>query len=363
MAKTSFKAVIIAGGAGTRMWPASRKKMPKQLLPLIGRKSLLRLSWDRLTGLCKPKDIYVCAASAYRALIRKDLPKLPAANYIGEPEGRDSAAAIGFAAAVLHARDPETVMAVVTADHVIEPKQQFQAAFRTAAKLAVEHDDALIVFGVKPRYPHTGLGYLHRGRRIGKSDPPAFAVRRFKEKPDAATALRYQKAGTYYWNSGMFVWRTATILDHIRRFEPAMGRSIKKFLPDADTPRRTATMKRLYPKLKRISIDFAIMEKAPKVLMVELPCDWHDVGNFAALGEVLPAGPDGSIHLGPRVISLDSRGNIIVGPKNHIVATLGVKDLVIVHTPDATLVCSKQEAVRLKEVVEQVRAMKLDRHL
>jgi mannose-1-phosphate guanylyltransferase len=363
MKSPPLKAVILAGGAGTRLWPASRKRTPKQLLPLLGRKSLLQLSWDRLMGLCRTRDVYVCAPEAHRRLIRKALPKLAAGRFIGEPEGRDTAAAIGFAAAVLHAADPQAVMAVVTADHVIEPKGEFRRAFRAAARLAVGVPDALVLFGVQPRFAHTGLGYIHRGRRIAGSDPPAFQLRRFKEKPDAATARRYVAAGTYYWNSGMFVWRAETILRRIGEFHKPLGAALKRFAPDAGTPRQRAAMRRLYPKLPRISIDYAVLEKAPQVLVVELPCRWHDVGSFPVLGEVLETDADGNVVLGGPTVGIESSGNVILSRPGHLIATLGAEDLVIVHTADATLVCPRSEAMRLKELVAELNARKLERYL
>jgi mannose-1-phosphate guanylyltransferase len=363
MNKPPLKAVIIAGGAGTRLWPASRRESPKQLLPLVGGKSLLRLSWDRLMGLCRPRDVYVCAAAAHRSLVGRALPALPAANYIGEPQGRDSAAAIGFSAAVLHARDPRTVMAVLTADHVIEPKAVFQRTLRAAAELADRHEDALVLLGVPPRSPHTGLGYIQRGPRVGAGAPAAYQVRRFKEKPDAATARRYLAAGTYYWNSGMFLWRTGTILREIGQHHRPLARALAAFAPDAGTTRQAVAMKRLYPKLPRISIDYAVIERAARVMMVELACGWHDVGSFPALGEVIAADKRGNCVLGATSVALDGGENVIIGRKGHLVATLGVSGLVIVQTPDATLVCARDHAARLKELVAELKARGLERYL
>src|ERR1041385_2020149 len=216
--------MIMAGGSGTRLWPLSRREKPKQILPMIRGRSLLQLSYDRLRGQLPPERIYVCTKAEYAQIVFENLPDLPKENLLGEPEGRDTAAAIGFAAAVLQKRDADAVMAVVTADHVIEPVEKFQDALRLAFEVANEHANGLVTFGIVPSHGHTGLGYVQRGDPVG-GRRGAFRVMAFREKPDQATADRYVESGRYYWNSGMFVWRCDTVLNELSALLPQIGRA------------------------------------------------------------------------------------------------------------------------------------------
>src|SRR5690242_17883669 len=205
--------VIMAGGAGTRLWPLSRADRPKQLINVVRGKSLLQLSYERLRGLLPPERIYVCTGAAHGKAVLENLPDLPKENLLGEPEGRDTAAAVGFPAAILAKRDKDAVAAFVTADHVIEPVEKFQDAIKTAFGVAAEIPEALVTFGIVPMHGHTGLGYVHRGEALQlKRGGEAFRVLAFREKPDKATADRYVESGRYYWNSGMFVWRCDTVV-------------------------------------------------------------------------------------------------------------------------------------------------------
>src|ERR1044072_9032791 len=218
-------AVIMAGGAGTRLWPMSRIGRPKQVLKVLRGKSLLELSYERLRGLLPPERIFVCTGAAYRDLVLENLPELPKENLLGEPEGRDTAAAVGFPAVVLAKRDKDAVAAFVTADHVFEPIEKFQVALKTAFDVVAEMPQALVTFGIVPTHGHTGLGYIHRGEALPvKVKGDAFRVQAFREKPDKATADRYVESGRYYWNSGMFVWRCDTVLNELGQ-HPAGARS------------------------------------------------------------------------------------------------------------------------------------------
>src|SRR5580765_700216 len=220
--------VIMAGGAGTRLWPVSRADKPKQLINVVRGKSLLQLSYERLRGLLPPERIFVCTGAAHGRAVMENLPELPKENLLGEPEGRDTANAVGFPAAVLAKRDKDAVAAFVTADHVIEPIDTFQASVRTAFDLVAEQPNALVTFGIVPTHGHTGLGYIHRGEAIAVKGKPAAAykVQAFREKPDKATADRYVESGRYYWNSGMFVWRADTVLGALETLLPESARGI-----------------------------------------------------------------------------------------------------------------------------------------
>jgi len=341
-------AVIMAGGAGKRLWPLSRLARPKQLLPLIGGKSLLDLAVERLRGLFDMANIYVITNAQYADLVAGAVRDLPPENIVGEPEGRDTANAIALAAQILAARDGDATMAVFTADHVIRPVDAFAQAVRSACDAAEKNPDALLTFGLRPTWPHTGLGYIESGA------PVAEGVRRvvaFKEKPDHQTARRYVDSGRHYWNSGMFVWRVESILAALREFLPD---SVERL----DPVRRAAAagddyrpiLREVFPTLRRISIDYAVMEKARKVLVVELGCEWLDVGSWPALENVCQVDDFGNVIVAPNVLVLDSARNILVTEEDHLLAVLGMDDCIIVHAPDATLVCRKGDAQRLKEL-------------
>ncbi|HSV12941.1 MAG TPA: sugar phosphate nucleotidyltransferase [Tepidisphaeraceae bacterium] len=356
--------VIMAGGSGTRLWPISRGDKPKQLLRVVRGKSLLQVSYDRLRGILPANQIYVCTASAHADLVLQDLPELSRENIIGEPVGRDTANAVGYAAAVLRKRDPDAVCAVVTADHVIEPIDTFQAAIKTAFNVTAEYPNALVTFGIVPTYGHTGLGYVHRGEQLKLRDGAAgaYKVLAFKEKPDKPTADRYVESGRYYWNSGMFVWRADTVLNEIATLLPESYKGLSAIADAWDTPRREEVLNAIYPTLKKISVDFAIMEPAAQgkgkaqVTVVEMPVQWLDVGSWTTLAETLKTDEHNNAVDGETMLFVDSDDNIVVSTDaKHLVATIGVSDMIIVHTPDATLVCPKNESQRVKDLVAKLK--------
>jgi mannose-1-phosphate guanylyltransferase len=358
--------VIMAGGAGTRLWPLSRSDRPKQLLPVVRGRSLLQLSYDRLRGLLPPDRIFVCTGAAHGQAVLDNLPELPRENLLGEPAGRDTANAVGFPAAVLHHRDPDAVTAVVTADHVIEPVEKFQAALKTAFDVVAAEPSSLVTFGIRPTFGHTGLGYIHRGEalgaRAGGTSGTAFRVLSFKEKPDKATADRYVESGRYYWNSGMFVWRCDTVLNELSAHLPQSYRGLVQIAQTWDSPRRDAVLKEVYPELPKISIDYAVMEPASQgrgkaqVTVVEMPVQWLDVGSWPALAETLQTDGHNNATAAEVCVLVDSDDNIVISEDPaHLITTVGISDMIIVHTRDATLVCPKSEAQRVKELVARVR--------
>ena len=236
--------VIMAGGAGTRLWPLSRGNRPKQLLPVLQGKSLLRLSYDRLRGILPPERIFVCTGAAFGPQVLENLPELPRENLLGEPEGRDTATAVGFSAAVLLQRDKDAVCAVVTADHVIEPIDSFQSALRTGFDVTTEYPNMLVTFGIVPTHGDVGLGYVHRGEplKLKPGASNAYRVQSFKEKPEKATADRYVESGRYYWNSGMFVWRCDTVLTELGILLPQSHAGLMRIAAAWNTPQRDAVL-------------------------------------------------------------------------------------------------------------------------
>jgi mannose-1-phosphate guanylyltransferase len=351
--------VIMAGGSGTRLWPMSRGDTPKQLLPVIRGKSLLQLSYERLREVFPPERIFVCTLGSHGKAILENLPELPKENLLGEPEGRDTAAAIGFSAAVLHQKDKDAVMAVVTADHVIEPVSQFQTSLKTALQVVDEHPESLVTFGIIATYGHTGLGYIHRGEQLHDS---AYKVMAFKEKPDKPTADRYVESGRYYWNSGMFVWRCDTVLGELQQHLPTTYAGLMKIATAWNSTERQNVLGQVYPTLQKISVDFAIMEPASQhkgnasVVVVEMPVQWLDVGSWPQLAETMTTDEHNNATDVGRFVFVDSDDNIIVSQDpNHLMATIGISDMIIVHTRDATMICPKSESQRVKDLANKVK--------
>ncbi|MGH7179332.1 MAG: mannose-1-phosphate guanylyltransferase [Tepidisphaeraceae bacterium] len=353
--------VIMAGGAGTRLWPLSRGDKPKQLLSIVHGKSLLQHSYERLRGILPGSQIFVCTGAAYRDAVLANLPELPPENLLGEPEGRDTANAVGFPAAVLLKRDKDAVFAVVTADHVIEPIDTFQGAIRSAFDVVAKQPNALVTFGIVPTYGHTGLGYIHRGEAL-PGQRGAYKVQAFREKPDKATADRYVESGRYYWNSGMFVWRADTVLGELSIFLPDSHKGLMQIHEAWGTAQQQRALDEVYPRLPKIAIDFAVMEPAShgkgraQVVVIELPVQWLDVGSWPALAETLDVDEHDNALAAGACVFVDSNDNIVISQDPaHLISTIGVNDMVIVHTADATLVCPKKEAQRVKELVGKVR--------
>ena len=346
--------LIMAGGSGKRLWPLSRRDMPKQLLKVVGGKSLLRIAYERLNGIVPPERVLVCTGADYAHVVAAELPEVDSANILGEPQGRDSLNAVAWPAAVLVARDSDAVVAVVTADHVMHPAVSFRGALLEAFDVAEGNEDVLVTFGVVPTSPHTGYGYLHRGPAIA-GHPEACSVLEFREKPDRSTAEKYLASGEYWWNSGMFVWRARTLLLQLEQLDPGTHAAVTEL---AAVPDRLAE---IYPKLPKISVDYAILEPVSRgrgtarIVAVRLPITWHDVGGFAALGEQLPRDEQGNATSGVAVL-VDAQDNLVINSAEdgRLVAVVGMTDTVIVQTPQITLVCPISEAERIKELVAEV---------
>ena len=348
-------AVIMAGGAGTRLWPLSRNQRPKQLLGLFEGRSLLRISYERLAERFDPDRIHVITTAAHLPMAAEELPELPAENLMGEPCGRDTANAVGMAAALLEKRDPGCTMGIFTADHLITPVDRFCAALDTAYACVAEHPEILVTFGIKPTGPHTGYGYVHRGEPAGEG---IYHVQEFKEKPDVETAAAYVASGEYYWNSGMFVWRAATVLDELARGLPDSHAKLLEMADAWDRPDGRQRVEATYPTLEKISIDFAVMERAAHVAVVEMNCEWRDVGSWTSLTDVFDADGSGNVVVAGNTALLDAGDNVIVTEGDHLIALIGTNDLVVVHSDDATLICTKQAAQQIKDLVGHLK----DRH-
>jgi mannose-1-phosphate guanylyltransferase len=344
-------AVIMAGGSGTRLWPLSRQRRPKQLMRLFGGDSLLQLAWHRLKGVFDPGNIWIITSAQYIEQVAKALPDIPRENLIGEPVGRDTANAIGLAAHLLARRDPDGTMAVFTADHLITPQDEFARAIRAGLEAAERFPESLITFGITPAGPQTGYGYIHRGPEVS---PGIYRVLAFKEKPTRDIAQQYVASGDYYWNSGMFVWPVPTILKELERRLPENSRTLSGLAAGwGKMPGDVASA--AFAALTKISIDFAVMEHAAHVLVVEMNCRWLDVGSWEAVGHTQTPDNSGNMLLASRTLLADSGSNILVSEDDHLLAALGVHDLVIVHSEDATLICHRDyvEAIRELAAIRQ----------
>lgn len=375
-------AVIMAGGSGTRFWPLSRSARPKQLLDLTGGRTMLQATIDRLAGLVPQERTWVITNRNLVPAVREQLPELPEERILGEPCKRDTAAAIGLAATLLVQQDPAATMVVLPADHRIEPAQALQTAIRQAVAVVEQDPSWLVTFGIRPTYPAETFGYIERGEPLTLADlaaadgsvpvqPPAgrgedrgqttrplpdrpapiYRVTRFREKPARRVAEEYLASGRFYWNSGMFVWQAATILRALNAYEPAMSEQLAAIGRAAGRPEFAEVLDRHFTQIRGKSIDYAVMEQYQPVAVIEAPFTWDDVGSWQALARWLGVDGQGNAVLG-RHLGLETTGCIIRSADEHLIVTLGVRDLIVVHTPDATLVADKHREEAIRQVVE-----------
>lgn len=348
-------AVVMAGGSGTRFWPASRKLVPKQLLALSGDRSMLQATMDRLGDLVPAERQLIVTNKILGDAVRSQLPNLPEQNVVGEPCKRDTAPCVGLAAAMVAKVDPQGTMVVMPSDHVIKDHENFQQAI-TAGKELIDQDPTRIVtFGIRPTYPAESFGYIQRAEQIDGASIAAFQVEKFREKPDRATAEEYVAAGTYYWNSGIFLWRASTILDALKNNVPEMHSHIEKIADSIGTDRFTETLEAEFTAIDGTSIDYAVMENYPNVVTIEAPFPWDDVGSWQALSRLHQPDDQGNTVVGSH-LGIDTRGAIIHAQPGHTIVTIDVDDLIVVQTEDATLVAPKHAEERVREVVKELEA-------
>ncbi|MDA1014764.1 MAG: mannose-1-phosphate guanylyltransferase [Planctomycetota bacterium] len=360
-------AVIMAGGSGTRFWPQSRKTLPKQLLPLTGSQTMIQQTVARCDGWIPPERTWIVTNRTQVEETRIQMPRLPPANALVEPCGRNTAPCVGLAAIHALHQDPDAVMFVMPADHVIQPIEVFQRAARHAVSIVSSLPDAFVLFGIPPTFPATGYGYIERGEELALGDdsvtPGGFHVQSFREKPNNEVAQGYLDSGNYYWNCGIFCWRAAAILSALQQFEPEMHAHLMRLSEALGTELWQPTLESEFPKMKSISIDYAVLERADHVAVVEAPFDWDDVGSWPALPRLTGVDRDGNTIDG-LFSGVDTRGCIIRSTEaDHLVATLGMEDCIIVHTKDATLIARKDQADEIRKLVAKIEADGRERFL
>lgn len=349
--------VIMAGGRGERFWPQSRLRRPKHLLPIVGDTPMLAQTVERLEGLVNPEQVIVITNAEQVDAVREVCPMLPAGNVVAEPVGRDTAPAVGLAMELVRARDPEAAFAMLPADHVIHDGDGFRRVLGAAFEAATR-EPVLVTIGIEPAFPATGYGYIHKGEawtEIGGL--PVFRVQRFVEKPGLETAQEYLASGEYYWNAGMFVWTVDTVDAAFAAHVPTLHAALAKIGEALSTNEPLAdVLAREYPGLEKISIDYALMEKADNVVTMPSAFDWDDVGEWPAVARHHEQDAVGNVVRGDGWVK-DGGGNIVLSEDDgHLVALLGVDDLIVVRTTDATLVCPKDKAQDIKKLVKELAA-------
>ncbi|GKS64406.1 alginate biosynthesis protein AlgA [Nitrospira sp.] len=366
MAKThALYPVIMAGGSGTRFWPLSRHLFPKQLLRIGGEYTLIQQTMRRVLGCAPASNVLISTNAAQADLIRVQLTdwKDELSNgFLLEPEGRNTAPAIALAALEVLARDPDGLMLVVPADHVVTGQRDFETAVQLASELAVK--GYLVTFGIKPIRPETGYGYIRPKDKVllGKRGAlRGYPVQKFVEKPDVAKATQYLKAGHYYWNSGMFIWRAATIWEEIGVHQPALLAAMEQIQALKKEGSSQRAMDEVYRRIKPVSIDNGVMERSSKAAVVPVKFKWSDVGSWGSLDEVAEKTQAGNVMTG-RVVDLGSKQSIVYADRR-VVATIGLQDMVVVDTPDATLVCPKSRAQDVKSIVDILKQQRAPEHL
>jgi len=351
--------MVMAGGSGTRLWPLSRRERPKQLLPLLpGGRSLLAAAVERLEGVVDADRRLVCTAERFRAAIREEIPAIPEDQLLGEPAGRDTVNAVGLTAALLEARDPSAVFAVLTADHLIEPQAEFARALDLGFRLVEADPSRFVTFSIRPDFAATGYGWVERGAEIPGFEG-AYLAQSFVEKPERPRAEAFLASGRWNWNSGMFVFSAASFMRALDRFLPANAEGLRRIAAAWGTPDRSRLLADVYPTLTKISVDHGVMEPASatdafSIVTVPMAVKWLDVGSWPSLAKTIEPDAAGNRVIG-RLFAVESGGVLSVSSEpEHMICVIGCQDLVVVHTADATLVCPIELAEQVKFVAERV---------
>jgi len=374
----------MAGGAGTRLWPESRRQRPKQLLKIQADRTMIQGTIDRLADLVEPPRVLIATTEQLAGKIHEQLPQLPRESFVCEPCPRNTAPCIALAALHVLRRDPEGTMVVLPADHVISPDEAFRSTIRLGVALVEEDPRRLVTLGVRPTYASESFGYIERDQALRPSaaspddSPPAYRVKQFHEKPRAEVARQYLETGRFYWNAGIFLWRAKTVLDALRRFEPEMSSHLERIADAFETDRFPEVLDREFAAIRGKSIDYAVMEPAAAdrstgdsaagpgfgVVVIEAPFGWDDVGGWRSLERLRPPDEHGNVIDAVRCVHQAATGTIVRShDPNHVVALIGVQDLIVVVTPDATLIANKENEESVREVIAELKKRGWEEHL
>lgn len=355
-------AVVMAGGVGTRFWPRSRTKKPKQVLDILDHETMIQATFKRLKGLVNLSDIYVVTNDEQRDIINKQIPRLKEENFIIEPFGRNTAPCIGLAATKIQKSDADGLMLVLPADHLITNTKEFKKVIKKAATFA-QNTGNLVTLGISPTYPSTGYGYIQRGEEIEKYDEhTVYKVKTFAEKPNLETAMRFLESGGFYWNSGMFIWKVSTILEEIDDKLPELSEGLNIIKPHLDKPSFSEVTTDVYKRIRGISIDYGVMQTSERVYVIPTNMGWNDVGSWEVVYDISDKDKNKNTGNFKDLHVVDGNENYIYAP-DKLVALVGVRNLIIVDTGDALLVCRKNRSQDVKEIVEKLKKNGLDEYL
>lgn len=352
--------VILAGGSGSRFWPKSRKDTPKQLLKILGDDSMIRLTYNRLEKISPADHILVVTSRELSKQILKEIPEIPKDNYIIEPSGKNTAPAIGLAALHIFKRDPNAIMGVYPADHLIMGDAKFEAIIKRAQEM-VTQKSCLITIGIKPTHPTTGYGYIQYDPRKKTEMEGVYKVITFTEKPKKETAEKFLNSGEFLWNGGMFIWKAEIILLEMKTFMPELHKSLDAIYDTLFTPQYEMALDREWELVQQESIDYSILEKANNVYTIEADFKWNDLGSWQSLFSVLTKNKDHNYYEGD-VISLQSKNNLIISP-NRLTAVVGIKDMAIINLDDATLIVPHEKSEAVKDVVDMLKSLNRKEYL
>lgn len=356
--------VLMAGGHGTRLWPVSRERKPKQVQPFMDSNvTLLEQTYKRIKKRFPLKNIYVTTTKDYFLDIKRILSEIPQENFSIEPERMDTAAAIGLVAAIINKRDPESIITTINTDAYVGDKNEYVKIIKLAQRLAFKKNDYTVLIGINPTYPETGLGYIKMKRPFKEIDGhESFYVDKFVEKPDLRTAKSYLRRWEYLWNPALFTWSTKTLLSLYEAYLPKTYRKLKKIQEAVGTSKEKKVIAEMYPKMDKISIDYGILEKTKKLLVLPADFEWADIGHWRAIKDILSANAKDNLIKGNH-LGVDSEGNLIYGFSGRLIATAGLKDIIIVDTEDVVLVCHKNCAQDVKKIVDQLKKKGLSEYL
>lgn len=358
-----MKAVILAGGAGTRLWPLSRKNSPKQVRPFIDKETLLQKTYKRIRLGLAPRDIFISTNELFEGLVREQLPDFPRENLILEPERKDTAAAIGLAAIKIHKCNPEEIIVTINSDHYVRDEKEFVRIIKLGGKVARKHSDHTVLIGINPTFPATGYGYIKMESvfaKIGKDQ--IFSAQKFVEKPTVLKARRYLKNWQYLWNPAYFIWRVDKLLNLYKKHLPQMYQHLHKIEKGLNTEKEKGILKKEFSRINPISIDYGILEKTDKMLVIPANFGWADVGDWQVIKDILSKNEEENVTQGKH-IGVDSSGNLIYSLTGKLITTLGVKNMVIIETEDAMLICPKNRAQEIKKIIEKIKEEKMEEYL